>query len=87
MNHFTRLLPGAAVIAVLTVLSGPGLAGDIPDGLRRQAVEACTSDALRLCPATLPNEQETIACMAGQRSQLRPACGHLYDRVFRLLKR
>ncbi len=81
-------VPGA-VLATLVGLGSPSNAGvnDVSERLREQAIQACTSDALRLCPATLPDEATTVACMAGHRAQLAAPCRTVYDRVVRTLKR
>jgi hypothetical protein len=36
--------------------------------------EACSGDAMRLCPEFIPDVNKVTACMKQKRSQLSPAC-------------
>ncbi len=72
-------------IALLLALSSPAWAGteSLTPEFRRQAVQACTGDAVRLCPQTLLDEEQTAACMKTYRAQLSPECRAVYDRGMR----
>ena len=75
-------IAGPFSLAFLLAATVPGLAGseNLSPEFRQEAVQACTGDAVRLCPQTLLDEERTAACMATFRSQLSPACRQVYDR-------
>lgn len=77
-----------SVVIMLVVQSTPCFAGpqDVSPELRQQAIQSCTNDAVRLCPAALMDEGETVSCMSGKRLQLTKSCRVVYDQVARLLK-
>ena len=72
-------------IALTLGLSSPAWAGTEPltPEFRQQAVQACTGDAVRLCPQTLLDEEKTAACMKTYRAQLSPGCRAVYDKGIR----
>ena len=72
-------------VALLLAGVGPGFAGVEPlsPEFRREAVQACTGDAVRLCPQSLFDEEQTAACMRTFRTQLSPGCRAVYDRGIR----
>lgn len=76
---------GFLTVALLAGLSSPSWAGseNLTPEFRRQAVEACTGDAVRFCPQTLLDEERTADCMKSYRTQLSPACRAVYDRGIR----
>ena len=78
-------IAGSLSVALIVGLSFPARAGteNLTPEFREQAVQACTGDAVRLCPQTLLDEEKTAACMATFRSQLSPACRQVYDRGIR----
>ena len=78
-------IAGLFSVVLLVGLSSPAWAGaeSLTPEFRQQAVQACTGDAIRLCPQTLLDEQQTAACMAKVRSQLSPGCRAVYDRGIR----
>ena len=73
---------GLFSVALLLAAASPGMAGAerLSPEFRQQAVQACTGDAVRLCPQTLLDEEQTAACMKTYRAQLSPACRAVYDR-------
>lgn len=79
---------GPLSVAITLFLSTACLAGpqDVSPELRQQAIQTCTNDAVRLCPAALMDEGETVSCMSDKRPQLTQSCRVVYDRVARLLK-
>ncbi len=78
-------IAGFLSVALLAGLSSPAWAGDenLTPEFRQQAVQACTGDAVRLCPQTLLDEEQTAACMKKYRAQLSPGCRAVYDRGVR----
>ncbi len=80
---------GALSVVVTLALSSAGLAGpqNISAQLRDQAVQNCTGDAMRLCLASIFDEEQTTQCMEANRSQLSPQCRATMDRGSRSSKR
>lgn len=76
---------GAFSVAVIAAVSSPAWAGaeNLSPDFRQQAVQACTGDAVRLCPQTLLDEEQTAACMKKYRAQLSPGCRAVYDKGIR----
>lgn len=72
-------------MALVLGLSAPAWAGTerLTPEFRQQAVQACTGDAVRLCPQTLLDEERTAACMKTYRAQLSAECRAVYDRGMR----
>ena len=72
-------------VALIVGLSSPAWAGAeaLTPEFRRQAVQSCTGDAVRFCPQTLLDEEQTAACMKKYRSQLSPGCRAVYDQGIR----
>ena len=58
-------------------LAGPQ---NISAQLREQAVQDCTGDAMRLCLASILDEEQTTQCMEANRSRLSPQCRATLDR-------
>jgi predicted component of type VI protein secretion system len=42
--------------------------------------QACMNDAFRVCSATIPDRNRTIACMVANKPQLSPACQMVMDK-------
>ncbi|RYB06439.1 hypothetical protein [Lichenibacterium ramalinae] len=78
-------IAGTLSIVVTLALVGPALAGTehLSPEFRQQAMQACTGDAMRLCPQTLLDEEKTAACMKVYRAQLSPGCRAVYDQGIR----
>jgi hypothetical protein len=78
-------IAGPLSVALFVGLSSPAWAGaeSLTPEFRQQAVQACTGDAVRLCPQSLLDEEQTAACMAKYRAQLSPGCRAVYDRGVR----
>jgi hypothetical protein len=78
-------IAGPLSLALVLAATAPVLAGTekLSPEFRQQAVQACTGDAVRLCPQTLLDEEQTAACMKTYRAQLSPACRSVYDRGIR----
>ena len=76
---------GVALIVAATSVSIAGNVNVTPD-LRQKAQLACTSDAMRLCPGSIGDEGQIVACMREQRAQLTTPCRQVYDQVARALK-
>ena len=62
-------------------LASPCLAAkqNISPQLREQAVQLCTGDAMRLCFASLMDEERTTQCMSANRTQLSSPCRAVFD--------
>ncbi len=80
---------GSLGVVLTLVLSSACLAGsqNISAQLRDQAVQNCTGDAMRLCLASIMDEEQTTQCMEAKRSQLSPQCRATMDRGSRPSKR
>ena len=65
-------------------LAGPQ---NISAQLREQAVQDCTGDAMRLCLASILDEEQTTQCMEANRSRLSPQCRATLDRGSHASKR
>ncbi len=78
-------IAGSFSLALLLAAMAPCFAGTekLSPEFRLEAVRACTGDAVRLCPQTLLDEEQTAACMRTYRAQLSPACRSVYDRGIR----
>ncbi len=78
-------MTGTFGFLVVVALSSPCLAGaeHLTPEFRQEAVQACTGDAVRLCPQSLLDEEATAACMKVYRAQLSPGCRAVYDRGIR----
>lgn len=78
-------IAGPLSVALIVGLSSPAWAGaeHLTPEFREQAVQACTGDAVRLCPQTLLDEEATAACMKRYRAQLSPGCRAVYDNGIR----
>ena len=78
-------IAGCLSVALIAGLSSPAWAGaeNLTPEFRQQAVQACTGDAVRLCPQTLLDEEQTAACMRKYRAQLSPGCRAVYDQGVR----
>ena len=76
---------GSLSFALTLALAAPCLAGTehLSPEFRQQAVQACTGDAVRLCPQTLLDEEKTADCMRVYRAELSPACRAVYDQGVR----
>ena len=72
-------------VALVLATTAPCFAGaeHLSPEFRQEAVQACTGDAVRLCPQSLLDEEETAACMKTYRAQLSPGCRAVYDRGIR----
>src|SRR5436305_11011239 len=42
--------------------------------------QACMNDAFRVCSATIPDRNRTVACMVQNKAQLSPACQVVMDK-------
>ena len=73
---------GTLGVVVTLALSSACLAGpqNISPQLRDQAVQNCTGDAMRLCLASILDEEQTTQCMERNRSQLSPQCRATMER-------
>ncbi len=78
-------IAGPLSLALTLAAASPCFAGTekLSPEFRQQAVEACTTDAVRLCPTTLLDEEQTAACLRTYRAQLSPACRTVYDKGIR----
>lgn len=78
-------IAGIISVALVLGLPAPCWAGAerLSPEFRQQAVQACTGDAVRLCPQSLLDEEQTAACMATNRAQLSPGCRAVYDKGLR----
>lgn len=78
-------IAGTLSFVAIVALASPSLAGTerLSPEFRQQAVQACTGDAVRLCPQTLLDEEKTAACMKVYRTQLSPGCRAVYDQGIR----
>lgn len=78
-------IAGTLCLVTSLALTGTALAGTehLTPEFRQQAVQACTGDAMRLCPQTLLDEEKTAACMKVYRAQLSPGCRAVYDQGIR----
>ena len=58
---------GLFSVALLLAAASPGMAGAerLSPEFRQQAVQACTGDAVRLCPQTLLDEEQGDAEESG----------------------
>jgi hypothetical protein len=66
-------------IAVAFMLT---LAAPLPAIAYTQAdVDACTSDAIRLCQQAFPSKDRVVLCLVRNRRNLSPACTVAFDRV------
>ena len=81
--------PFSMILTLTLTLSSACLAGpqNISAQLREQAVQNCTGDAMRLCLASIMDEQQTTLCMEANRSQLTPQCRATMDRGSRSSQR
>ena len=72
-------------VALVLATAAPCSAGaeHLSPEFRQEAVQACTGDAVRLCPQSLLDEEQTAACMKTYRAQLSPGCRAVYDRGIR----
>lgn len=72
-------------VALVLATAAPAFAGaeHLSPEFRQEAVQACTGDAVRLCPQSLLDEEQTAACMKTYRAQLSPGCRAVYDRGIR----
>ena len=59
---------------------------DVSAELRQRAQDVCATDAMNLCPDSLTDDGQIVACMKGKRSQLTISCRKVYDEVARALK-
>jgi hypothetical protein len=79
MNKIRKGLLGVAIIGSLVgIMPTTALAEPVPTDAERSA---CTSDAFRLCVASIPNQSAVIACLKSKRSQLSPTCRQLFNRI------
>ncbi len=80
---------GLLGVAMTLTLSSACLAGpqNISAQLREQGVQNCTGDAMRLCLASILDEEQTTQCMEAKRSQLSPLCRATMDRGARQSRR
>ncbi len=76
-------------VALTLAYSTACLAGpqSISAQLREQAVQTCTGDAMRLCLASILDEEQTTQCMEANRSRLSPQCRATMDHGSRSTKR
>jgi hypothetical protein len=78
----TKIRNGLVGIAIIGSLAGmvptAGSAEPVPTAAERSA---CTSDAFRMCFASIPNQTAVIACLKSKKSQLSPTCRQLFDRI------
>jgi hypothetical protein len=61
----------ALVIAITLGATGVGFAQQIDE---RAAQAACQDDAFRLCSATIPDRERTLACLIHNKDGLSSAC-------------
>jgi hypothetical protein len=78
-------ISGSFSLVLVLGFSSPAWAGteSLTPEFRQEAVQACTGDAVRLCPQTLLDEEQTAACMKKYRAQLSPGCQAVYDKGIR----
>jgi len=63
-----------AVAVTVATFSAPALAQTA------QEQQACMNDAFRVCSATIPDRNRTIACMVQNKAQLSGACQVVMDK-------
>ena len=63
-----------ALVAALTMLSTAAIAQTAEEQ------QLCMDDAFRVCSATIPDRNRTIACMVANKSQLSPGCQTVMDK-------
>jgi len=63
-----------AVALTVATFSAPALAQTA------QEQQACMNDAFRVCSATIPDRNRTIACMVQHKAQLSAACQVVMDK-------
>jgi hypothetical protein len=79
MSNIRKGLVGVAMIGSLVgMMPTTALAAPVPTDAERSA---CTSDAFRLCVASIPNQSAVIACLKSKKSQLSPTCRQLFNRI------
>jgi hypothetical protein len=79
MTKIRNGLVGIAIIgSFLGMISSAAFAEPVPTAAERSA---CTSDAFRMCFASIPNQPAVIACLKSKKSQLSPTCRQLFDRI------
>ncbi len=80
---------GTLTVVLTLALSSACLAGpqNISAQLREQAVQNCTGDAMRLCLASIFDEEQTTQCMVENRSRLSPQCRATMDSGSSISKR
>ena len=61
-------------------------AREIDPELRQYVISSCSTDAYRLCPASLNSDTDAVKCMRKNRSQLNQTCRVAYDKVVRVLR-
>ena len=72
---------GTLGVVLTFAFSSACMAGpqNISAQLREQAVQNCTGDAMRLCLASILDEEQTTQCMEANRSRLSPQCRATMD--------
>ena len=75
-------IAGSLTVVLTLALSSGCLARpqNISAHLREQAIQNCTGDAMRLCLASIFDEEQTTQCMEANRSRLSLQCRATMDR-------
>ena len=79
---FTTALAAGALLAAAIGAD----ARELDVAMQQYVIANCSSDAYRLCPQSLGNQNDAVACMKSKRSQLAPTCRVAYDKVVRTLR-
>ena len=84
-SQFLHSLAIRAFIIAAGLAVGAAQARDLDPETRNYVIATCSTDAYRLCPQSLSNEQAAVSCMRARRRELGSACRVAYDRVARIL--
>ncbi len=76
----------AATFGVILASSIAAGAKELDPELKQYVIASCSTDAYRLCPQSLGNQDEAVSCMKSKRSQLDQVCRVAYDKVVRTLR-
>ncbi len=75
-------------LASLAVLAAAATASsrELDDAMKQYVIANCSDDAVRLCPSSLTNQNDAVACMKTKRAQLKQTCRVAYDKVVHTLR-
>jgi hypothetical protein len=80
------LVIAAFVACIVFAASKAADARELDPSLKQYVIASCSVDAMRLCPQSLGNESEAVACMKARRAELNQTCRVAYDKVVRTLR-